>query len=139
SRFQLELMTVSPPVSAVMNVTPKHLDRHGTMDAYRAAKANIYRHQRPDDTAIFGWDDPVAREMSVEAPGRVAGFSLHERVPRGAYLDGGRLALGTDAGATTACERGAIRLGGMHNVPNAPAACAIGWAGGVPARAVPAA
>lgn len=139
SSFQLELMTVSPPVSAVLNVTPNHLDRHGTMDAYRAAKANIYRHQRPDDTAIFGWDDPVAREMSVEAPGRVAGFSLHERVPRGAYLDGGRLALVTDAGATTVCERDAIRLRGMHNVLNTLAACAIAWAGGVPVGAMRAA
>ena len=45
-------MTVSPPVGAVLNVTPNHLDRHGTMDAYRDAKANIYRHQRPGGTAI---------------------------------------------------------------------------------------
>lgn len=72
SSFQLELMTASPAVGAVLNVTPNHLDRHGTMDAYRAAKANIYRHQRSEDTAIFGWDDPVARDMSAEAPGRAA-------------------------------------------------------------------
>ena len=139
SSFQLELMTVSPPVGAVLNVTPNHLDRHGTMDAYRAAKANIYLHQRPDDTAIFGWDDPVAREMSAEAPGQVAFFSLRERVTPGASLDGDRLVLATDAGETTVCGRGAIRLRGMHNVLNTLAACAIAAAGGVPVEAMRAA
>ncbi len=69
SSFQLELMTVSPDVCAVLNVTPNHLDRHGTMDAYSAAKAQIYLHQTPSDVAIFGYDDPVAERMSHEAPG----------------------------------------------------------------------
>ena len=136
SSFQLELMAVSPPVGAVLNVTPNHLDRHGTMDAYRDAKANIYRHQRPDDTAIFGWDDPVAHAMSAEAPGRAAFFSVQERVTRGATLDGDRLALATDAGEIDICGRDAIRLRGLHNVLNTLAACAIAWAGGVPVEAM---
>jgi UDP-N-acetylmuramoylalanine--D-glutamate ligase len=136
SSFQLELMTVSPPVGAVLNVTPNHLDRHGTMDAYRDAKANIYRHQRPDGTAIFGWDDPVAHTMSAEAPGRIAFFSVQEPVTRGAYLDGDRLVLATDDGTVEICGRDAIRLRGMHNVLNTLAACTIAWAGGVPVEAM---
>ena len=63
SSFQLELMTTSPPIAAVLNVTPNHLDRHGTMEAYSAAKAHIYQHQHPQDVAIFGWDDPNARQI----------------------------------------------------------------------------
>ena len=136
SSFQLELMTASPAVGAVLNVTPNHLDRHGTMDAYRAAKANIYRHQRSEDTAIFGWDDPVARDMSAEAPGRAAFFSLRERVTPGAYLDGDRLILALDGGATEVCRRDAIRLRGAHNVLNTLAACAIAGAGGIPVGAM---
>jgi len=139
SSFQLELMTVSPAVGAVLNVTPNHLDRHGTMDAYRVAKANIYRYQRPDDTAIFGWDDPIARAMSAEAPGRAAFFSRRERVTPGAYLDGDRLMLAADDDEIDICGRGAIRLRGAHNALNTLAACAIAAAGGVPVEAMRAA
>jgi len=139
SSFQLELMTISPLVGAVLNVTPNHLDRHGTMDAYIAAKANIFRHQQPGDTAIFGWDDPVARAMSAQAPGRIAFFSLRERVTPGAYLDGDRLVLARDAAMIEICPRDAIRLRGLHNVLNTLAACAIAAAGGVPVEAMRAA
>ncbi len=86
SSFQLELMTVSPTVAAVLNVTPNHLDRHGTMEAYIAAKSHIYLHQRPHDVAVFGLDDPNARQMSQTAPGRMAYFSMREKVLSGAYL-----------------------------------------------------
>lgn len=81
SSFQLELMTVSPTVAAILNVTPNHLDRHGTMDAYAAAKGHIVQYQRPEQVAVFGYDDPVALRMSQDAPGRVAYFSLHAPVP----------------------------------------------------------
>lgn len=139
SSFQLELMTVSPAVAAVLNVTPNHLDRHGTMDAYIAAKANIYRHQRPADCAIFGWDDPNARRMSADAPGRLAFFALHERVP-GAYLDGEMLVLAPDGGEPIPiCPRSAIRLRGTHNVLNTLAACAIAGAAQIPVQAMRAA
>ena len=58
SSFQLDLMTVSPRYGAVLNVTPNHLDRHGTMAAYTAAKTQLIAHQQPDDVAILGYDDP---------------------------------------------------------------------------------
>src|SRR5712692_284725 len=58
SSFQLELMTRSPHIACVLNVTPNHLDRHGNMEAYMAAKAHIFLHQRSDDVCIFGYDDP---------------------------------------------------------------------------------
>ena len=77
-----------------------------------------------------------SRAMSVEAPGQAAFFSVKERVTRGAYLDGDRLALATDDGAIEICGRDAIRLRGMHNVLNTLAACTIAWAGGVPVEAM---
>jgi len=54
SSFQLELMTRSPQVAVILNITPNHLDRHGTMQAYTAAKARILQFQSPDDTAVLG-------------------------------------------------------------------------------------
>ena len=60
SSFQLELMTVSPRIGAVLNITPNHLDRHGTMEMYTRAKAQILLHQPPEGIAILGRDDPAA-------------------------------------------------------------------------------
>lgn len=144
SSFQLELMTVSPPVAAVLNVTPNHLDRHGTLAAYAAAKANVFLHQRPPDVAVFGYDDPVAHELSASAPGRLAYFSLHHAVVSGAYLDHDEILVTSGDSAPgfawqTVCPRGAIRLRGEHNVLNVLAACAVAGAGYVPVAAMGAA
>jgi len=144
SSFQLELMTVSPPVAGVLNVTPNHLDRHGRMDAYIAAKSHIYAHQDARDVAVFGRDDPHARAMSADAPGRVAEFSLRERVLSGAYLYGDDLLVTVDDGAPgtvyeVVCARAAIRLRGDHNVLNTLAACALAGAARLPVKAMRAA
>lgn len=141
SSFQLELMTVSPPVAGVLNVTPNHLDRHGTMDAYYTAKANIVRHQGVHDIGVFGYDDPNARRMSIEAPGRMAFFSMREPVISGAYLDGSTLVIVTGDSAPgrsyeVVCPRAAIRLRGDHNVLNTLAACAIAGAARIPVEAM---
>lgn len=141
SSFQLELMTISPSVAAVLNVTPNHLDRHGTIDAYAAAKANIFLHQRPPDVAVFGYDDPVAHELSMRAPGRLAYFSLRRPVASGAYLDHDEIIVtGGDSAPglayQTVCSRSAICLRGEHNVMNVLAACAVAGAGYIPVEAM---
>src|SRR5579871_5197810 len=91
SSFQLELMTRSPHISCVLNVTPNHLDRHGTMEAYMAAKSHIFLHQQPDDICIFGYDDPGSNVMADNATGRVVWFSMREMVHDGAFMVGNRL------------------------------------------------
>jgi UDP-N-acetylmuramoylalanine--D-glutamate ligase len=144
SSFQLELMTVSPPVAGLLNVTPNHLDRHGTMEAYIAAKARIYTYQDTHDIAVFGRDNPQARAMSAEAPGRMAEFSMRERVLSGAYLYGDELlvAVGDSAPGMAyevVCARSAIRLRGDHNVLNTLAACALAGAARLPVEAMRAA
>jgi UDP-N-acetylmuramoylalanine--D-glutamate ligase len=133
-------MTRSPHIACITNITPNHLDRHGTMEAYGAAKAHIFQHQHPLDVGIFGWDDPNARAMSATAPGRVAYFSAREKVIFGAYLDGdqvmvvgdGLLGAPGDCTPQVVCPRGAIRLRGDHNVLNVLAACAVANAAGIP-------
>ena len=144
SSFQLELMTASPTVAAVLNVTPNHLDRHGTMDAYIAAKAHIYLHQDSHDVAVFGRDDPNARRMGQDAPGRLAEFSMCGTVPSGAYLDEDNLIVTEGDSApgyahAVVCARDAIQLRGDHNLLNTLAACAIAGAGRVPVEAMRAA
>jgi UDP-N-acetylmuramoylalanine--D-glutamate ligase len=76
SSFQLDQMTVSPNVAAILNITPNHLDRHGTMEAYTAAKARILEFQSKEDAAILGRDDKGAWSLRNRVKGKLLTFSL---------------------------------------------------------------
>ena len=91
SSFQLELMTTSPQVAAILNLTPNHLDRHGTFEGYAAAKANILRHQSATDVAVLGWDDAGSKAFEPIVAGELLSFSRYEMVPDGAFMLGSRL------------------------------------------------
>lgn len=136
SSFQLELMESSPQIACVLNVTPNHLDRHGTMEAYMQAKAHIYLNQSAENICVFGYDDPAANIMSDQAVGRVAFFSAREMVSDGAFMAGQRLMIvgagSPDGQPHVICTRDEIRLRGEHNLRNVLAACAVAGAAGVP-------
>ncbi len=68
SSFQLEQMTISPQVAAILNITPNHLDRHGTMEAYTAAKKRILDFQEPADTAVLCREDAGSWNMRSSCP-----------------------------------------------------------------------
>ena len=129
SSFQLELTRASPQVAAILNLTPNHLDRHGTLERYAAAKANILRHQSAADMAVLGWDDPGSRAMERIVVGEVSAFSGYEMAPDGAFLLGNRLVVAGsasyDMNPHVVCRRDEIPLRGDHNVLNVLAACAI--------------
>ena len=129
SSFQLELMTQSPSVAALLNLTPNHLDRHGTFENYANAKANILRFQGPADVAVLGWDSPGSKVFEPVVAGELLAFSLYEMVPHGAFMLGSRLLVAGsasfDMNPHVVCEREDIPLRGDHNVLNVLAACAI--------------
>jgi len=130
SSFQLEIMTRSPRVAAVLNITPNHLDRHGTMEAYTAAKANILRFQDVPSMAVLGRDDPGATALAPLVKGQVHYFSAQGPVADGAYLDGDRLVLARGGQAEPVATLADIHLRGRHNVLNVLAAIAISGAVG---------
>ncbi len=133
SSFQLELMNVSPDVAGVLNITPNHLDRHKTMEAYIAAKRAIVAHQGEDAIAVLGYDDANARALSEATAAQVRYFGAQGDFPGpGAYLspDGRRLMLRTADREVPVIEREAIRLRGEHNVMNVLAAIALADAAG---------
>ena len=76
SSFQLDQMTISPNVAAILNITPNHLDRHGTMEAYTAAKARILEFQSQEDVAVLGRDDKGAWSLRNKVHGKLYTFSL---------------------------------------------------------------
>jgi UDP-N-acetylmuramoylalanine--D-glutamate ligase len=124
----------SPPVAAVLNVTPNHLDRHPTMEAYTEAKAHILRYQGPDDVAVLNLDNPVTRRMGSQAQSdrEVFWFSLEQEVREGAFLRGDELILRQARHEERICCLDELRLLGRHNVANVLAACALATATGVP-------
>lgn len=140
SSFQLELMTHSPNIAVVTNVTPNHLDRHGSMAAYLEAKAQIFLHQRSNDIAIFNLDDPGSFSLSERAHSQTAFFSTREMVSNGAFVAGSRLMVtgisAPEGGAKIVCNRDDIKLRGEHNLQNVLAACAAVGAAGVPVEAM---
>ena len=131
SSFQLEIMTASPHIAGVLNITPNHLDRHGTMDVYIKAKSHILLHQNADDTAVLGFDDAHARALAKAAQGRVWWFSAAEEVEAGSFLRDERIVFRDGGREYIVCPTGRIKLRGAHNVLNVLAACALAGAAGV--------
>ena len=129
SSFQLELMKHSPQIAAVLNITPNHLDRHGTMENYIRAKANIIKHQSPVDVTVLGYDDMGSRALEMLPEGELVFFSMDEMMPDGAFMTGDRLVVAGSASFDymphIVCNRDEIPLRGDHNVINVLAACAI--------------
>ncbi len=136
SSFQLELMRVSPPIAGVLNITPNHLDRHKTMDAYIAAKANIVTHQSADDIAVLGYDEPNAHGLAALTPAQVRYFSGTVEIDEGAFLQGNTLVLRRGGQESAVCERGDLHIRGYHNALNALAAITLADATGAPGEAL---
>jgi len=134
SSFQLDQMTVSPNVAAILNITPNHLDRHGTMEAYTAAKARILEFQSKEDIAVLGRDDKGAWSLRNKVRGKLYTFSLGELEEglNGTYLQEGLLNLRDGDAYLPLILREKILLRGDHNVLNVLAAFAIGHASGFP-------
>jgi len=132
SSFQLEQMTISPNIAAILNITPNHLDRHGTLEAYTNAKARILEFQTDKDTAILNHDDKGAWSLSNKVKGKLLTFSLHDLREglNGAYLHDGLLNLRDGNAYLPLIVREKIQLRGSHNIANVLAAFTIGHAAG---------
>lgn len=132
SSFQLDQMTISPNIAAILNITPNHLDRHGTMEAYTNAKARILEFQSVDDTAILGRDDAGAWNLRNRVQGKLFEFSLRdlEEGLNGTYLHDGLLSLRDGFAYVPLMLREKVQLRGDHNIANVLAAFAIGHAAG---------
>lgn len=148
SSFQLELMTRSPHIAAILNITPNHLDRHKTMEAYTAAKSRILTFQGLHDKAILNRDDEVSRKLAHEIHGSLITFGLKEpdvNISVGEasfveekyifYRDGGLFLWEADR-ETFILDRASIHLRGEHNLQNVLAACAIATAAGISVEAM---
>lgn len=136
SSFQLDLMSTSPRVATVLNITPNHLDRHKTMKAYVAAKRNIVAYQGTDDLALLGYDDANARALALETAAHLFWFSAGAEVEEGAFKTNGELTLRLGGTDRTICHSTEVQLRGRHNWLNVLAASALAGTAGVPIEAI---
>jgi UDP-N-acetylmuramoylalanine--D-glutamate ligase len=129
SSFQLEVMCSSPQVAVVLNITPNHLDRHGTMEAYTAAKRRILEFQGSDDTAVLSCEDPGAWSLVPDVKAgalwtfgtRLAGEGHYP----GAYVKQGAIWLWDGHQEREIMPLEVIALRYEHNCQNVLAACAV--------------
>ncbi len=133
SSFQSELLTNAPDVASILNITPNHLDRHGTMENYIAAKATVVRRQTESGIAILGRDDPGAWGLASEVRGKLFsfGFSSLPKGMDGAYLEDGQFFIRDQGQVIPLPMADVIELRGEHNRLNVLAACMIAHAAGL--------
>jgi UDP-N-acetylmuramoylalanine--D-glutamate ligase len=126
SSFQLELMDLSPHIAALLNLSPNHLDRHKTMEAYVAAKLRIFKHQSAEDIAVLNREDPEVWKLRKMIKGHCLSFGLEAAdVEDGTYVREGMIYLQKGGEEEGICSVEAIPLRGRHNIQNVLAACAI--------------
>lgn len=133
SSFQLETIeNFHPRVSAILNITPDHLNRHHTMECYIETKERVAKNQRPEDTCVLNYDDEETRSFGERVKASVLYFSRKHILDRGVYLDGTSIVYGDGSEKIGICDISELKLLGTHNYENVMAAVAIGIAMGVP-------
>ncbi len=137
SSFQLEtIREFRPKVSAILNITPDHLNRHHTMEAYIEAKENIAVNQTEDDFCILNYEDRLLREFGENLRAKVLYFSSQRKLEEGIFLEDGEIVLCLNGQKETICHVDELQILGTHNHENVMAAAAMAYVYGVPAQTI---
>ena len=133
SSFQLETVeNFHPKVSAILNITPDHLNRHHTMEEYIRVKELITANQTAEDTCVLNYDDEETRRFGGNCKASVLYFSREHILDQGVYMDGTAIVYADESVRTKICDVSELKLLGTHNYENVMAAVAIAAAMGVP-------
>jgi len=137
SSFQLETIeTFRPSIAVILNLSPDHLNRHGTLDKYAAAKARIFENQTDDDAAVLNADDAGSRRFDSAVRSNLHRISTRVEIGRGAFVRDGRMVLRTSHGEEELLPIEALPLAGEHNLSNALAAALTARLAGAPVDAI---
>ncbi len=137
SSFQLETVEkFKPDVSAILNITPDHLNRHHTMENYAAAKMAVTRNQTKDQVCVLNYENSYTREFGERCPARVVWFSSQRKLAEGFYQEGEAIWQAKDGVAARLMNIHEMKLVGTCNVENVMAAIAIAQAFGVPMETI---
>ena len=132
SSFQLEsIETFRPKVSAILNFTPDHLNRHHTMEAYVEARKQIAKNQTAEDYCVLNYEDERTKAFGEEVKAQVLYFSSAHKLERGIYLDDGKM-IYKNPEEVIVCHVDELQILGIHNYENVMAAVAMAAVYGVP-------
>lgn len=138
SSFQLETVhTFRPTVSAILNITPDHLDRHYTMKCYADTKFQITANQTADDVCVLNYEDSILREKAKQVSAKVFYFSSMQELEEGIYLDKEQnIQFVYNGEKEKVCHISELQLLGKHNYENVMAGVAISYFMGVPMETI---
>jgi UDP-N-acetylmuramoylalanine--D-glutamate ligase len=142
SSFQLESTErFHPSIAVILNITPDHLDRHGTFENYALAKERIFAAQNENDCVVLNADNARAAQAAARSVARVYLFSVEHSVAQGAWVEDGFVVYrpGVDQPVETIMPLSGVPLKGAHNVENVLAAVCAARQAGAPAEIVRAA
>ncbi len=132
SSFQLETVhTFCPQISAILNITPDHLNRHHTMENYQRAKMQIAANQGKDQFCVLNYEDPLLREFAGQICAQAVFFSSQRKLEQGIYLDKDQIIWAWDRQQRIVCNVKELKLIGKHNYENVMAAVAMALLFGV--------
>lgn len=133
SSFQLETIhEFAPKVSAILNITPDHLNRHHTMEAYIQAKEDITKNQTKDDYCVLNYEDKILRQFAGKCKAKVIYFSSRSILPEGFCMNGDDIIYVHDDREEFVINVHDLNILGYHNYENVMAACAMATCFGVP-------
>ncbi|CDE69966.1 MULTISPECIES: UDP-N-acetylmuramoyl-L-alanine--D-glutamate ligase [Jutongia] len=136
SSFQLETIhSFRPEVSAILNITPDHLNRHHTMQCYIDTKARIAENQTKDQICVLNYEDSELKKLADKIPADIFWFSSARPLERGIWLDGEDI-IYKDTEEIKICTIHDMQLLGVHNYENVMAAVAITMHMGVPVECI---
>ncbi|MFQ6865239.1 UDP-N-acetylmuramoyl-L-alanine--D-glutamate ligase [Blautia sp.] len=137
SSFQLETIEAfAPKVSAILNITEDHLNRHHTMEEYIRVKELIVKNQKPEDVCVLNYEDPVLREFGKNIVPKTVYFSSEQALDQGIFMDGDKIILRTEQEEILLVKTGDLKLLGRHNYENVMAASAMAYYAGVPVDSI---
>ena len=133
SSFQMEkAKEFHPHISAVLNITPDHLNRHKTMEVYIAMKERVFEKQTAEDFCILNYGDEACRKMADKTAAKVFFFSSSEKLEEGIYLDGENIEVRWGAINETLINVNDLQILGVHNHENVMAAAAMAICANIP-------
>lgn len=137
SSFQLETIdTFAPKVTAILNITPDHLNRHHTLEEYIRVKESITKNQCSDDTCVLNYEDEILREFGTTVSVPVLYFSSERKLSKGLYLNGDQICWNDGTTERVICKTGELNIPGKHNYENVMVAAGMAIAYGVPMEVI---
>lgn len=137
SSFQLESTdSFHPVVSAILNITPDHLNRHYTMENYAYTKERIAMKQTKDEVCVLNYDDEMLREYAAKCPARVMFFSRLSKLDEGVFMEGDNIVYNWNGKKELICDVHEMNLIGTHNYENVMAAVGMAVALGIPTETI---